>query len=380
VWWCSAFTPYGKIIESTGKTTKTAAQEHLTRRIAELQAGTQTALAGRTMVKMLIEDVVRDYKINKKKSLRDVEHRWELHLKPFFENFRAMQVTTDLIERYKDKRIKEGVENGTINRELALLRRGFNLGRRTGKVTRVPAFTMLKEAKPREGFLDEQQYATLAQECAKRGSWLLPFFEVAAQLANRKQELLGLRVRDCDFLAGYLRFPETKNGEVRTVPMTASVKGLLEMACTGKKAPDFVFTRENGKQVKDVRKLWAEACVAAGLGEFFCRRCESAWGEDKCSKCESKYKDRGYRGLKVHDLRRTGIRNMMRRGVPEQIAMRISGHRTQSVFRRYNITNEDDLRAAAKLIEAGRANSNATNTLQPEDENAKEPIKTRVLQ
>jgi integrase len=369
VWWAKASTDYGNLLESTGKETKTAAQEWLNNKLAQMQAGTHTSASRRTTVTTLVGDVVRDYSINNKKSLRDVQHRWKLHLEPFFGTTKAAHVTPDLVEKYKDRRIKEGAENGTINRELAVLRRAFKIGLRLNKVGRVPQFSMLKEAKPREGFLDDERYARLAEACGKQSPWLLTFFEVAAQLSNRKEELLKLRVRDCDFLTGNMRFPDTKNGETRTVPMTASVHALLKMACTGKKPERFVFTWPDGSQVRDTRNAWAAACVAAGEGQYLCRRCDELWGEDKCSKCDAhKFKDRKYKGLIVHDLRRTGIRNMTRRGVSEQVAMKISGHKTASTFRRYNITSEADKQAAAKLIEGGRPNLKVTIELQSGEE------------
>jgi hypothetical protein len=139
------------------------------------------------------------------------------------------------------------------------------------------------------------------------------------------------------------------------------------MSCIGKRADQFVFTREDGNRVRDARNAWAAACVAAGEGQFLCRKCGELWGDDKCSKCDAhKFAERKYKGLLIHDLRRTGIRNMIRRGVPEQIAMQISGHKTVSVFRRYNITSENDKQSAAKLIQAGRPNLNTTITLQSE--------------
>ena len=147
-----------------------------------------------------------------------------------------------------------------------------------------------------------------------------------------------------DLLERWIELEEgtTKNGEARKVKMTPEVFELLSACCLGKKPDDFVFTRETCAQVVDPRKEWYDLCVSSGLGRWVPAKRKN--GEEFNS----------YQGLNLHDFRRSAIRNMTRRGVSETVAMRISGHKTISVFKRYNIVDERDLAEATRLIEAGR--------------------------
>ena len=102
----------------------------------------------------------------------------------------------------------------------------------------------------------------------------------------------------------------------------------------------------------DFRKAWRSLCIRVGLGRMVCRACGKTATEGKCNECRSL--DLKYDGLLVHDLRRTGVRNLRRLGIAEKTIMEISGHQTASVFRRYDIVDEADLAEVAAALDRKR--------------------------
>lgn len=285
-----------------------------------------------------------DYENRGGKDSGRLEIAWN-HLKAMFGTKRVEDVTTNDVNQYIQTRRADGVENGTINRETALLRAMFNLATKVTPpmVDRVPAFpARLKESAPRKGFVTDAEYAELAKNV--KDLWLRTLIACAYTFGFRKGELLDLHLRQVDLLDRWIELEEgtTKNDEARKVHMTGEVFELMKECVRGKKPDDYVFTREGGSRVVDPRDEWYSLCVSSGLGKF-----------EKAKRKNGKEYDR-YVGLNLHDFRRSAIRNMTRRGVNDTTAMKISGHKTRSVFMRYNIVDERDLAEAARLIETGR--------------------------
>jgi len=346
-WWIKFYRHGRPFRESTGTTNEGKAMDKLKTRLAQVRVGSFNGLRiERLKVDELAKDFLRDYKINSRKSADDVDARWRLHLRPFFSGMRAVDVTTEELARYVDKRQEQDAAAATINRELAALRRMFRLGAQATppKLIRVPKFPMLKENNTRTGFLTDAQRASLAAECASVGLWLRAIFEVGCTYGWRISEIVGLRVRHVDIAALTIRLDpgSTKNGRGRCVTFGAqsALAQLLAACAHGKSAEDYLFTRGDGKPVRVFRTTWKNVCVHAGVP-----------------------------GLLFHDLRRTAARDLRRAGVTESVTMAIGGWRTRSMFDRYAIVTENDLADAVLKLETDRKQRDAAAAEQREREN-----------
>jgi integrase len=197
----------------------------------------------------------------------------------------------------------------------------FNLAVQDGTLKSSPHFPMLKEAPPRKGFLEYTDFQRLRQELPE---YLRALATMAYYTGMRLGEMLRMRWGCVDLQDREIRLNpgETKNDEPRTVPLISELPEMLRIERERNPNAEFVFTCV-GKPIGSFYKAWKSACKRASL-----------------------------EGLLFHDFRRTGVRNLVRAGLPERVAMNISGHSTRAVFERYNIVSGRDLKEAAGKLES----------------------------
>jgi integrase len=325
----------GKAFYESTKSTKWAnAANLLKQREGDAASGKPAGVRfDKVMFAELVGDFKEDYRLKG-------QHRPRVgNLEAFFEGMRVVDVTTAKIKSYINHRQEQGAANATINRDLAALKRMLNLGAKETppKVNRVPYIPMLKENNAKEGFFEDSDYAALLKELPEYIQGIVQFAYWTgwreAQIRNITWKMVKIKDR---LITAPGRI--TKNSKPHTVYMNDPLlKIIKERRSNRNLGCPYVFHR-NGQQVKDFRSVWNTACRGACLGYGY--RLSSKYVE----KWEKEYKP----GPTIHDFRRTATRNLIRSGVSENVAMKITGHKTRSVFDRYNIVTPDDLKLAAE--------------------------------
>jgi integrase len=354
---CAYFLRGKEYRESTGETDPRRAEKFLRRRVKEVGADQigKAMFVGpqqeRIKVGELLDALEADYRLRGKVS---PQFKTRLkHIRGHFGGWRAVEVTAEAVDRYILDQQGAAAAPATINRHTQLLAQAFKLAIERRHISLAPQIRHLSEkGNERHGYFSETDHRVLLH---KLPDYLRDFVQFAYLTGWRKGEVASLRWEDVEGDVIRLRGENAKNGQTRTVTLCGELAELIARRQAQRVVNDEASARlaayvfhQKGEPVGDFRKAWATASVASGLGQFICTRCKQSASGHRCDFCESEVR---YVGRIFHDLRRTAVRNMVRAGVPERVAMSISGHKTRAIFDRYNIVNEADQREAMQRVQ-----------------------------
>lgn len=336
------------------------AERELASRLGDVAKGLPVSSKPHTVLfGELADDVITDYEVNGFRSVDDIEARFRLHIIPVFGRRKASQITTALINKYIVQRQAEGAKPGTINRELEAIKHTFKFALKGRKLLHMPHVPKLRENNVRTGFFTREEVERLTQHLKPPLDSLVWF---AFLTGWRSEECRGLLWRNVDFERNEIRLDAgtTKNREGRVYAMTDELRSLLKAITKTKVVLNVRIAKADGAGVNpsgvatvtpyvfpgigDFRKQWKTACFKAGLPCII---------DQKTGK--------PIKALRTfHDLRRSFAREMDRLGVRQGAIMKLGGWLTDSVFRRYNIVSESDLRDAVETVNRARKRTKRT--------------------
>jgi integrase len=295
-----------------------------------------------------LEKMILDhYKVEGLRSRRRVTSALP-HLRETFGTMRVNAITSANVTSYKAARLDEGASMSTANYELSVLRKAMNLAVDAGRLAKVPSISTPKVDNARTGFFEADDFAAVLKHLPPHVGAVMRFAYYTGWRVP--SEVLTLTWDRVDFDSGLVRLDaaQTKTKKPRLFPFAElpELATLLEDQRAATTALErqrgaiipFVFHHRGGRAIVSYYGAWRAACALAATG-------------GKKGPVAEVVRPRVL-GRIAHDFRRTAVRNLVRSGVDELTAMRITGHTTREVFDRYNIGDESDLRAAvAKLNE-----------------------------
>jgi integrase len=286
----------------------------------------------RVTVNELLDGLESDYKLRDKwiaSAASSVKA-----LREYFGTWRAVDVTSNATTAYIEGLLEQHYARATVNRRTQLLGQAFKLGTRNKQLSVAPFIPRLSEVgNERQGFFEASDFEAVVANLPEHLRDLIRFGFLTGW---RKGSIKSLRWADVGDDVIYLRAENSKTRKPETMPIEGELQGIIERRRTARaveaengatRFAEHVF-HHDGQPIGDFRKAWATACKKAGCP-----------------------------GMLVHDLRRSAARSMIAAGVPQAVAMKITGHRTDSMFRRYAIVNEDQKREALAKTQQYLGNS-----------------------
>jgi integrase len=295
---------------------------------------------------LLFSDFAEEYKKIKAEtlSIRSVEVRVK-HLVRFFRDIPMSKITPQMVEEYKQKRLKQKVKvskdapvrtvkGSSVNRELATLKNIFNVAlrqRRFRGENPVSSVSFFPE-QARDYVLSREEVGRLLEAADER---LKKIILIALNTGLRKGEILSLKWSQINYSDGVISFARTKSIKFLRVPMNSVVLGVLESI---ERKGDYVFPgRWEKGHISDSKKPFEIARAKAGLPE-----------------------------LRFHDLRHCAGTYMAMAGVPLTTVGQILGHRDIKTTTRYINPNDENRRKAVNALAALFSNEGKPDISEPD--------------
>lgn len=325
IWWVRYSVPGegNERFESSKSTNKKDAIRLLNKRRKEIDDRQVTSTDA--TVSDLLHLYLDDQKRQKRHSYKQADGYVRLHLEPAFGKIRTSALTTKMIKAFIDQKQIADYANASINRWLEALRRAYTLGLKelpplVYVAPEIEDLMLDEEDNVREGFLEHEQYVRLRDELPDHQRLILV---IGYHLGMRRGEILKLRWDQVDWDANLIRLEkkQTKGRKARNAPLYGELRAWLDMAYSARDRECSFIVSWKGRGIREVKTAWKKARERAGVP-----------------------------GLLIHDLRRTACRNMIRAGISEKRAMEISGHKTNNIFKRYDITDERDIQADGERL------------------------------
>jgi excisionase family DNA binding protein len=277
-----------------------------------------------------------DYAKQNKRSWRDDQYRLEANMNPYFGNYGLQEITPHMVEQYRARRLKSGVTPSTVNREITILKKMFNLAMDWGlaqsnPVLKVKLFSEKNTQKER--ILTETEESRLLVECPP---FLKPIVVTALNTGMRRGEILGLRWTQVDLEKRSIRVVQTKSGKDRAIPLNEPLHGVFSALRALDTRTELVFPNPmTGKSYTEVKKSFKAACKRAGISN-----------------------------LRFHDLRHTFASRLVTMGVDIVTVRDLLGHFSVNVTQRYTHPGQSQKIAAVELL-ARKMGQNRENLLHP---------------
>ena len=270
----------------------------------------------------LADMYLENYAKPNKKSWKSDKYRIGAHLVPFLGDLELQNINPLLIEKYRAERLKIGVKKSTLNRELALIKKMFNLAMDWNLTTTNPALKVKsfpEKDNRTERILLKEEENRLLQESAEH---LKPILIVALNTGMRRGEILNLKWSQVDLLSKKIRVEKTKSGKIRFINLNTSLLELLsDLKKKNGKNEHVFFNHRTGERLTTVKTAFNAAC----------RR----------SKIEN---------LRFHDLRHTFATRLVEKGVDLITVKELLGHSSVTITERYTHSYQQQKKMAVELL------------------------------